>query len=372
MGKSKKRQGSGPKSNPKKKQISKEGNSANEDFCQHMLAESECGFCYRERFDEMYGWYNSGSEDDELDSNDISHIFADFLKYQATNSNTLRWTRASTKSRRTTDSSLPSLEPILPTIEKPHTVISRVIGVPDVKNWPMLTRCLIAEFIGTLLLVLIGCMSIAFSKTDNFLDVVKIALTFGLIIATMVQSIGHVSGCHINPAVTCGLAISGHISLIKAVLYIVVQCLGAVVGAIILSEISPSSGFGKGGNLGVTTVSAELSAKQGFIVEAIITFVLILVVQSVCDVRRTDLKGSVGVAIGFAITCCHLAAIKYTGASMNPARSFGPALVSGIWDNHWVYWAGPILGGVVAGLIYTGVFRVTKGSEEDSYDFQSS
>nr|APA28756.1 aquaporin 2B [Bemisia tabaci] len=255
---------------------------------------------------------------------------------------------------------------------KMSAVISRVIGVPDVKNWPMLTRCLIAEFIGTLLLVLIGCMSIAFSKTDNFLDVVKIALTFGLIIATMVQSIGHVSGCHINPAVTCGLAISGHISLIKAVLYIVVQCLGAVCGAIILSEISPSSGFGKGGNLGVTTVSAELSAKQGFIVEAIITFVLILVVQSVCDVRRTDLKGSVGVAIGFAITCCHLAAIKYTGASMNPARSFGPALVSGIWDNHWVYWAGPILGGVVAGLIYTGVFRVTKGSEEDSYDFQSS
>uniref|UniRef100_B5L019 Aquaporin 1 n=3 Tax=Bemisia tabaci TaxID=7038 RepID=B5L019_BEMTA len=247
--------------------------------------------------------------------------------------------------------------------------ISKVIGVPDIRDGPTLTKCIVAEFVGTLLLVLIGCMSVAFVHQDNFVDVVKIAMAFGLIIASMVQAIGHVSGCHINPAVTCGLAVSGHVSIIKGMLYIVAQCLGAICGAIILNEITPKTGYTAAGNLGVTTLSTGVSDLQGVAIEALITFVLLLVVQSVCDGKRTDIKGSIGVAIGFAIACCHLAAIKYTGASMNPARSLGPAFVSGIWDKHWVYWAGPILGGVTASLLYAITFKAKKRSDESSYDF---
>jgi aquaporin related protein len=160
----------------------------------------------------------------------------------------------------------------------------------------------------------------------------------------------------------------------------------------------------KEGNLGITNLGNELTDVQGFLMEIILTFLLLFVIHGVCDPRRKDIKGSAPLAIGLAVTACHLCGVRngtstycrngtdnyfqipFSGSSINPARSFGPAVIMDLWENHWVgfvkfysnhltdsfcfqvYWAGPLLGGVLAGLIYKYLFKAQK-SDPDSYDF---
>ncbi|CAH1959853.1 unnamed protein product [Acanthoscelides obtectus] len=222
---------------------------------------------------------------------------------------------------------------------------------------------LAAECLGTFLLVFIGCASCIGINGPS--SVVQISLTFGLTIGSIIQGIGHVSGGHVNPAVTISFFVTGDIKLLRAIFYIIVQCVGAIAGAGLLRFVVPED---KVGNLGITDVSSQLTPIQGVLMETILTFLLLFVVHGVCDSKRRDIKSSAGLVIGLAIAAAHLSGIPYTGSSINPARSIGPAIIMNIWNNHWVYWVGPILGGVIAGVVYKILFKA-RHEESDSYDF---
>ncbi|KAG5873193.1 hypothetical protein JTB14_002318 [Gonioctena quinquepunctata] len=238
-----------------------------------------------------------------------------------------------------------------------------ILGVSDITDSKSIWKTLVAEFLGTLILVFIGCGScISLNQPSSY---VQIALTFGLTIATLAQTIGHVSGCHINPAVTLSFFVTGDIKLLKALFYIIVQCIGALGGSALLYLILPEENVG---TLGLTSINNQISPEQGLLMETILTFLLLFVIHAVCDPLRKDIKGSAPLAIGLAVTATHLCGIQYTGSSINPARTFGPAVMMNSWENHWVYWVGPMLGGVTAGILYKIFFKVRKG-DCDSYDF---
>ncbi|XP_013382159.1 aquaporin AQPAe.a [Lingula anatina] len=216
-----------------------------------------------------------------------------------------------------------------------------------------LYRSALAEFVGTLFLVFVACGSVTGRTAPS---IVQVAFTFGLSVATVVWAIAHVSGGHVNPAVTVAMVTTRRISVARAVLYVIMQLLGAAAGAGLLKAVVPYSSINNPRGLGVTTVDGEVTAGQALGIEFLITFVLVFTVFATCDGRRSDLSGSGPLAIGLSVTMCHLFAIQYTGSSMNTARSFGPALVQGEWSKHWIYWFGPILGGMAAGLLYDFVF----------------
>lgn len=218
-------------------------------------------------------------------------------------------------------------------------------------------RAVAGEFLAMLIFVLLGLGSTinwtANEEKPSAPDLVLISLCFGLSIATLVQCFGHISGAHINPAVTVAMVATRKLSLAKAVFYLLAQCLGAVAGAAILYGVTPAS---VRGGLGVTSVNPEISTGHAIVIELIITFELVFTVFATCDTKRNDLKGSAAMAIGLSVCIGHLFAIPYTGASMNPARSFGPAIIMGKYHDHWVYWVGPLLGGVLAATTYEYLF----------------
>lgn len=242
----------------------------------------------------------------------------------------------------------------------------KVLGVEEFTDSHKIWRMLCAEFLGTFFLVMVGCGSVVYANSEVL--VVQVALAFGFIIAAMVQSLGHISGCHINPAVTMSFFIIGKCAMLKTICYIVIQCAGATAGFYILLLMTPESV--RVPNLGNTALAPNLTKMQGVGLETFVTFVFIFVIHSVCDERRSDTKIMAPLTIGITATVCHFFAIKYTGSSINPARSFGPTVVHGIWADHWVYWVGPIFGGCLAAIIYKLFFQVRKGEEEaNSYDF---
>ncbi|XP_012284145.1 aquaporin isoform X2 [Orussus abietinus] len=217
-----------------------------------------------------------------------------------------------------------------------------------------LYRALVAEFLGTLLLNFFGCGSVI---TGN---VVAIALAFGLAVAGAVQGIGHVSGGHINPAVTFGLAVIGKVPIVRALLYVLAQCVGAIAGSAVLRALSAESSEGA---LGVVSLAEGITPVKGLGVEFFLALILVLVVCGACDAGKPDSKGIAPLIIGLAVTVGHIVGVPRTGAGMNPARSLGSAVVMGIFDDHWLYWVGPILGGIAGGLIYLHALGPAKEPE---------
>ncbi|XP_026824096.1 aquaporin AQPAe.a isoform X2 [Ooceraea biroi] len=225
-----------------------------------------------------------------------------------------------------------------------------------------LPRALLAEFLGTLLLNFFGCGAV---MTAN---VVAISLAFGLVVAGAIQGIGHVSGGHINPAVTFGLMVIGKVPIIRGILYVVAQCAGAIAGSAILRALS--SDMMDNDFLGVVRLS-RITPVQGLGVEFFLALILVLVVCGACDAAKPDSKGIAPLIIGLAVTVGHIVGVPRTGAGMNPARSLGSAVVMGAFEDHWVYWIGPILGGIAGALIYVHAIGPAKEPEVPARTYAS-
>lgn len=224
-------------------------------------------------------------------------------------------------------------------------------------------RALVAELLGTMLLVIIGCGATTGGDSDGTISdqakVVRIALAFGLAVAAAVACFAHVSGAHINPAVTCGVACLNKMGCPQVLGYVFAQCLGGALGGWLLASLTPEAFRGEE-SLGATSPAAAVTDLQAFVVELLITFLLVTVVLAVAaDENNKSNKGSAALAIGLAVAAGHLWAVPLTGAGMNPARSLGASLgasVTDSWSRFWVYSVAPILGGALAGTLYTLVF----------------
>jgi aquaporin Z len=219
----------------------------------------------------------------------------------------------------------------------------------------------IAEFIGTFTLVLIGCGTAMLVGCDaaSGCGYILTAFAFGLTIVGMAYCVGNISGCHINPAVSLGVLISGGMSVSEFVGYVVAQCLGAYAGSGALALIwslggveDKTGGFGSNGLAGVSN-----SALAGLLVEILLTFIFVLTILGVTS-KKANHGSFGGVVIGFTLVLVHILGIGLTGTSVNPARSFGPALIAAISGNMtpiaqlWVFIVGPLAGAAMAALCY--------------------
>jgi aquaporin related protein len=267
-------------------------------------------------------------------------------------------------------SSSEEVAPVAP-VETNTTTVRKnadVDGVPEDKNqFIQVIRPLLVELIGTTLFVLIGL-----SGTCSNGGVIAGALSFGLALAVFAASFGHISGVHFNPSVTIGVLIAGEVQIVIAILYVVMQLLGGIAAGGILRLILATRTYGacKGGATllatypafnetgvhGTTYHAADyVGIWQGIAIEFIVTFVLVTVILMVA----IDTKSKTGLApilIGFTLAVNILAIGAYTGGSLNPARSLGPAIFANEWENHFVYWIGPLVGAIVAGFLYRTVW----------------
>lgn len=213
-------------------------------------------------------------------------------------------------------------------------------------------KCL-AEFIGTFAIVFFGAGSVCVNtQSEGILGLLGIALAFGIIVAVMVSATGHISGAHINPAVTFVCVVTKRITLPMAGIYVAAQLFGGIVAAFLLRWFFAEETLNTA-HLGVTSLASSVNPIQGVVIEAILTFFLVLVIFGTAIDPRGHKLG--GIAIGAVVCADILIGGPLTGASMNPARTFGPALASGFWKDHWVYWVGPLGGAVLAALAYEKV-----------------
>ena len=217
----------------------------------------------------------------------------------------------------------------------------------------------LAEMVGTRVLVLMGCGAAVSLGCDNGAPatVVGTAMAFGLAVVAMAYTIGGISGCHINPAITLGCFLSGRMSGKDAVNYVIFQCIGGVLGAAILYLLTSTAGLvGTGANDLQACGASTITPWGGLLAEVFFTFVFVLVVLGATAKTNGTTNNFAGLAIGLSLILVHLACIRYTGTSVNPARSIGPALFQGgtALTNLWIFIVGPLVGGALA----AGVWKV--------------
>jgi aquaporin Z len=226
-----------------------------------------------------------------------------------------------------------------------------------------LTKRAAAEFLGTFWLVLGGCGSAVLAAAFPHVGIglLGVALAFGLTVLTMAFAIGHISGCHLNPAVSLGLVMGGRFKGAELVPYVLAQVLGGILAAAVLYFIASgkvgfdlSSGLAANGYAEHSPGGYTLAA--GFVTEVVMTFMFLIVILGATDARAP--QGFAPIAIGLCLTLIHLISIPVTNTSVNPARSTGPALIVGGWalSQLWLFWVAPLLGAALAGVVYRGLW----------------
>jgi len=217
----------------------------------------------------------------------------------------------------------------------------------------------VAEFIGTFWLVLGGCGSavLAAGFPELGIGFAGVALAFGLTVLTMAFAIGHISGCHLNPAVSLGLAVAGRFRFSELPAYVIAQVLGAILAAAVLAYIAGGApGFDIAGGLASNGYGDHspggYSMQAGFVTEVVLTLMFLFVILGATDKRAP--AGFAPIAIGLCLTLIHLISIPVTNTSVNPARSTGPALLVGDWAlaQLWMFWVAPLIGAAIAGVVY--------------------
>lgn len=219
----------------------------------------------------------------------------------------------------------------------------------------------LAEGIATFALTFIGAGSIVWAANDLGSNLVGIAFAHGLVIMVMVAIFGALSGAHVNPAVTLGMWLNGKVDSAKAGVYVIAQLIGAVLGALALKWFIPAA-VGDAANYGVPAVGHAFGtgAAQAAAVEAVLTFFLVLTIFAIATDPKNPFKALAPLAIGGVLVACILAGGPISGAALNPARWFGPALVTGTFTDWWVYIVGPLTGGVAAALVWGLVLAPAK------------
>ncbi len=223
------------------------------------------------------------------------------------------------------------------------------------------TSKFVAEMIGTMVLVLMGCGSAVIAGADGTTGVglLGISFAFGLSVIAMAYAIGHISGCHINPAISIAMVAAGRMKLDEAILYIIAQIIGAIIGAGILYIIftnHPGAVIGEwalGSNGWGTGYLDAYNMTAAFVAEFVFTFIFLMVILGSTSTKNIN-GGFAGLAIGFSLVLIHIVGIKITGVSVNPARSIGPAIFAGgeALSQLWLFIIAPVLGGIVAAFTY--------------------
>ncbi len=227
-------------------------------------------------------------------------------------------------------------------------------------NESMKWKPLLAELVGTFAFFVIGAGAICINAaTEVKLGLLGIALAHGLMLSNMVNVFGPVSGAHFNPAVTLGALVGKKIKAGQALLYVIAQLIGAVLaGYFLLLIFRDTPAMADKVSLGTPMIDENLvNSGTAILIEAALTFFLVITVFATgFSNKAPNVPAIGGYGIGLTVTADILMGGPLTGAAMNPARVFGPALASGQWAFHWVYWVGPLLGGLLAGLFYSRIF----------------
>ena len=212
----------------------------------------------------------------------------------------------------------------------------------------MNTKSLVVEFIGTFALIFVGAGVVAI----DIGGLAGAAFAHGFVVVAFIYAYGHISGTHINPAVTLGLLVAGEIEFAAAIGYWIAQFLGGTLGALLLNIILPNPG-----DLGVTILMEGITPVQGLVVEIVLTFFLVNTIFNTAVNRKAG--NFAGLAIGLALIACIFMGGPLTRASLNPARTLGPAIFSTDpqWGNVWLYFVGPCVGAILAALLYIGVLK---------------
>ena len=215
-----------------------------------------------------------------------------------------------------------------------------------------------AEFIGTFALVFFGAGAVCadrYLQSSGGIGLLGIALASGLAMAIMVSALGHISGGHFNPAITIGFWVTKRIGTMEAFLYWAAQILGGVAAAFLLRAIIPEE-IWRAVALGTPELVRDFSRLSAMVLEAVTSFFLVLVFFATAVDERGAFRSIAGFGVGLTVTLGILVIAPFTGAAMNPARAFGPALASNHWTNWGVYWIGPLAGGFLAGLLYDALY----------------